>query len=140
MPRNTTLVLLVTIPALVAGCATQQERCISKHTREYRTVSSLLAEVEGNLARGYAWEERQVVRTRLTQCRDVVRRDKDGNVEVYYRPCWRDYVDNERYRVAIDPAAEERKRDGLVTQKAALSGQAKAYAAACVKAFPEEKA
>lgn len=138
MPRNTTLALLITIPVLLAGCATQQERCISKHTREYRTISNLLDEVEGNLARGYAWEERQVVRTRFTQCRDVVRRGKDGNVEVYYRPCWRDYVDTERYRVPIDPVAEERKRDGLATQKAALSAQAKAYAKACKKAFPEE--
>lgn len=138
MPRNTTLAMLVTIPVLLAACGTPQERCISKHTREYRSVSSLLAEVEGNLARGYAWEERQVVREQFTQCRDVWR-DKNGNAQVHYRPCWREYVDTERYRVPIDPAAEERKRDGLAKQKTALAGQAQAYANACVKAFPEEK-
>ena len=64
MPRNTTLALLA-LPLVLAACGTPQERCISQNTSEFRTVSRLLAEVEGNLARGYAWEERQVVRDRL---------------------------------------------------------------------------
>ncbi|SIS87366.1 hypothetical protein [Paracoccus saliphilus] len=139
MPRNSALFLIATLPLLVAACGTPQERCISKHTREYRNVSRLLTEVEGNLQRGYAWEERQVVRDRLTQCRDV-RRDKDGNVHVTYTPCWRDYVDTERYRVPIDPAAEARKRDGLAERKAGLAAQAEAYVEACRKAFPEAEA
>lgn len=138
MPRNTMLALFA-LPLALAACGTPQERCISQNTREYRTVSNLLAEVEANLARGYAWEERQVVRDRLTQCRDVYR-DKDGNRHATYVPCWRDYVDTERYRVPIDPAAETRKRDNLAARQKALSGQASAYVEACKKAFPEEKA
>ncbi len=136
MPRNTTLAVIV-LPLVLAACGTPQDRCISRHTGEYRTVSRLLAEVEGNLSRGYAWEERQVVRDRLTQCRDVYR-DKDGNAQVSYTPCWRDYVDTERYRVPIDPAAEQRKRDGLAARKAALSDRAAAYVRACKAAFPED--
>lgn len=136
MPRNTTLALLV-LPLALAACGTPQERCISRNTSEYRTVSRLLAEVEANLARGYAWEERQVVRDRLTQCRNYAR-DRDGNVvAIGYTPCWRDYVDTERYRVPIDPAAERRKRDNLAARKAALSDRAAAYVEACKKAFPE---
>lgn len=136
MPRNTTLALLV-LPLALAACGSPQERCISRNTSEYRTVSRLLAEVEANLARGYAWEERQVVRDRLTQCRNYAR-DRDGNVvAIGYTPCWRDYVDTERYRVPIDPAAERRKRDNLAARKAALSDSAAAYVEACKKAFPE---
>lgn len=136
MPRNTTLALLV-LPLALAACGTPQERCISRNTSEYRTVSRLLAEVEANLARGYAWEERQVVRDRLTQCRNYAR-DRDGNVvAIGYTPCWRDYVDTERYRVPIDPAAERRKRDNLAARRAALSDSAAAYVEACKKAFPE---
>lgn len=136
MSRNRLFCLLAVTPLLLAACGTQQDRCISRHTKEYRTISSLLAEVEGNLNRGYAWNEREVVRSRVTQCRDVYR-DRKGNTSVQYRPCWRDYVDVERYRVPIDPAAEERKRDGLKLRQDALSAEAKAYVAACKSTYPE---
>lgn len=136
MRRNTALAILA-LPLALAACGTPQERCISQNTREYRTVSTLLAEVEANLARGYAWEERQVVRDRLTQCR-YVRHDKKGNAIVQYTPCWRDHVETERYRVPIDPAAEARKRDGLAARKAALAKQAAASVQACKTAFPEK--
>ena len=138
MTRNTALAATLALPFLVAACGTPQERCISNNTSEYRTVSSLLAEVEGNLARGYAWEERQVVRDRLTQCRTVWR-DKDGNRVVGYEPCWRDYVDTQRYRVPIDPAAEERKRDNLAARQAQLRSRAEAVVQACRAAYPEEQ-
>ena len=136
MPRNIAFTLVV-LPLSLAACGTPQDRCISRNTDEYRTVSALLAEVEGNLARGYAWEERQVVRDRLTQCRDYVR-DGQGNVRVTYSPCWQDYVDTERYRVPVDPAAEQRKRDGLAARKAQLSARAEAAVKACRAAFPDE--
>ncbi|WP_295042626.1 hypothetical protein [uncultured Paracoccus sp.] len=138
MTRNTALAATLALPLLLAACGTPQERCISSNTSEYRTVSRLLAEVEGNLARGYAWEERQVVRDRLTQCRSVWR-DKDGRAVIEYRPCWRDYVDTERYRVPIDPAAEQRKRDNLAARKAQLGDRAAAVVQACRDAFPEEQ-
>lgn len=136
MSRNTTLAL-VALPLLLTACGTPQEQCISRNTSEYRTVTRLLAEVDGNLARGYAWEERQVVRNHMAQCRDAFR-DSKGNVQVRYRPCWRDYVDTERYRVPIDPAAETRKRDNLASRQAALASRASASVAACRKAYPEQ--
>lgn len=138
MTRNTALAATLTLPLIIAACGTPQERCISQNTSEYRTVSRLLAEVEGNLARGYAWEERQVVRDRLTQCRTYLR-DKDGRAIVAYEPCWRDYVDTERYRVPIDPAAEQRKRDNLAARQAALGQRAASVVQACRAAFPEDQ-
>ena len=138
MSRNSALAAIVTLPLILAACGTPQERCISQNTSEYRTVSRLLAEVEGNLARGYAWEERQVVRDRLTQCRTYVR-DSKGRAVVAYEPCWRDYVDTERYRVPIDPAAEQRKRDNLAARAAVLGNRAASVVQACRAAFPEEQ-
>lgn len=138
MARNTTLALL-TLPALLAACASPQERCISRNTDEYRTVSRLLAEVEGNLARGYAWDERQVVREQFTQCREVQRNRKGEVVGVTTRACWRDYLDTEQYRVAIDPAAEARKREALAARKAALADRAAASVTACKAAYPEDQ-
>ena len=84
MTRNLTLTLLGCL-TLVA-CGTPQEQCISQNTREYRVVSNLLREVEANLARGYAWEEREVTRTEWRDC-PVVVRDKDGNARWIDRLC-----------------------------------------------------
>lgn len=138
MPRNIRLAATLALPLLLVACGTPQERCIDRNNSEYRTVSRLLAEVEGNLARGYAWEERQVVRDRLTQCRTVVR-DREGKAQVVYEPCWREYVDTQRYRVPIDPAAETRKRDNLAQRQAALATRAEAVVEACRAAYPEEQ-
>ena len=136
MTRNLTLTLLGCL-TLVA-CGTPQEQCISQNTREYRVVSNLLREVEANLARGYAWEEREVTRTEWRDC-PVVVRDKDGNARWIDRPCLRDVSDTERYRVAIDPAAERRKADNLRQRRAALSAQADEAVRACRSAYPEER-
>lgn len=136
MPRNLPIVIL---PLLVlAACATPQEQCISRNTSEFRAVSRLLAEVEGNLARGYAWQERNVVRTEWDDC-PAVMRNKNGERVIVARPCLRDVTDTERYRVPIDPAAEARKRDNLMARRNALAKQANASVAACRAAYPEEK-
>ncbi|HWL56058.1 MAG TPA: hypothetical protein VNQ78_05200 [Paracoccus sp. (in: a-proteobacteria)] len=134
MSRNIVLGLLPVL--LIAACGTPQERCISRNTNEYRAVSRLLAEVEGNLARGYAWEERQTVRTEWDQCYYRYR-NRDGGWYTGYRPCLRDVTDTERYRVPIDPAAEARKRDNLVARKQALAPAARGAVAACKTAYPE---
>lgn len=136
MTRNIVLSLLPVL--MLAACGTPQERCISRNTSEYRTVSSLLAEVEGNLARGYAWQERQTTRVEWDDC-PVVVRGKDGERRVAYRTCARDVVDTERYRVPIDPAAETRKRDNLQARKTALARSAARAVDACKSAYPEEK-
>ncbi|SCY37739.1 hypothetical protein [Paracoccus tibetensis] len=136
MPRNTALALIAALPLALAACGTPQEQCISRNTSEYRTVSRLLAEVEGNLARGYEWRERQVLRSRFAQCQ-YVSRDRDGNQVIGTYGCWRDYTDSERYRVPIDPAAETRKRDNLVARRAALAPGAQQAVEACRAAYPE---
>lgn len=137
MPRNTALALIAALPLALAACGTPQEQCISRNTSEYRTVSRLLAQVEGNLARGYEFRERQVLRSRFTQCQTVTR-DRDGNAVVSSYGCWRDYMDSERYRVPIDPEAEARKRDNLAARRAALAPGASRAVEACRAAFPEE--
>jgi hypothetical protein len=137
MTRNILLFSLMPVLA-VAACGTPQERCISRNTQEYRTVSTLLSEVEGNLARGYAWQERTVTHTEWDDCSYVVR-DSDGNAHVMHRSCMREVPDTERYRVPIDPAAEKRKRDNLVARKKALTPPAVAAVDACKAAYPENK-
>lgn len=135
MTRNLTLALMGCLA--LAACGTPQEQCISRNTREYRVVTNLLREVEGNLARGYAWEEREVTRTEWRDC-PVRVRTKDGKARWTDRPCLRDVTDVERYRVAIDPAAERRKADNLRQRQKALDAQARAAVTACRAAYPEK--
>lgn len=136
MTRNITIALLP-ILALTA-CGTPQEQCIRRNTSEYRTVSSLLAEVEGNLARGYAWEERSVPGTEWDDCPYVIH-GKDGKRGIAYRPCLRNTIETERYRVPVDPATETRKRDNLLKRQAELSKSADAAISACRAAYPEQQ-
>lgn len=124
---------------LLAGCGTEQERCIRGNTKEYRVLSSLLAETEANLARGYAWEEREVRRTELDFCPQIVR-DKDGEAHIVERSCWRRVTDTERYRVPIDPAAEMRSRDYLREKLEAETARAEQVVRQCKAAYPEEEA
>ncbi len=134
MTRNLALTALACVT--LAACGTPQQQCIAQNTREYRVVTNLLDEVQGNLARGYAWEEREVTRTVWRDC-STVWRDKDGNRRIVDRPCLRDVTDVERYRVPIDPASEMRKRDNLLARQTALLPGAEAAVRACRAAHPD---
>ncbi|WBU65114.1 hypothetical protein [Paracoccus aerodenitrificans] len=124
--------------ALLAACGTPQERCIRGNTGEYRVLSNLLAETNANLARGYAWREREVYRSRLDLCRRAIR-DGDGEVRFVTYSCWRDVVDVERYRVPIDPAAEQRKRDYLSAKLETETARAEEVVRQCRARYPEEE-
>ena len=48
--------LIVFAVLSLAACGTPQEQCINRETREIRHLQGMLEEIEGNLARGYAYE------------------------------------------------------------------------------------
>ncbi|SOC10126.1 hypothetical protein [Rhodobacter maris] len=121
----------------LAACGTPQERCIHRETRELRNLQSLLGEVEGNLARGYAYEEYEVPMTRWEVCgQDRITR-ADGTVIEKSRMCLEDYSVTRTRQVAIDPATEARKRDGLRAKIKALTPAAENAVAACKATYPE---
>ncbi len=120
----------------LSACGTPQERCIRRETSEYRAVNGLLAETRANLARGYAWAERDVVTWEMDFCRYPVRR-RNGRHDWVTYPCDRQVVDTVQYRVPIDPASEERKRDYLAERLKALRAPAEASVRACKAAYPE---
>ena len=67
----------------LAACATPREQCIDDVTRNTRVLSSLINETRGNLARGYALEERQDVRTVRGTCRG---RNEEGELFTFSCP------------------------------------------------------
>ena len=123
---------------VLAGCGTPQEQCINRETREIRHLQGMLDEIEGNLARGYAYEDYEVPMTRWEHCgTDVIRR---GNGTVIEKPrmCLEDYTVTRTREVAIDPVSERRKRDGLRDKIDELTPVANAAIRACKAAYPEE--
>lgn len=121
----------------LAACGTPQEQCINRETREIRQLQNLLNQVEGNLARGYAYEEYEVPMTRWEVCGyDRITR-RDGSVIEKPRMCLEDYTVTRQREVAIDPSAESRKAEGLRKKIKQLTPHAQAMIAACKAQYPE---
>lgn len=137
MPRKFVRPFLPPMSALLilSACGTPQQQCITSSTAEYRVVSELLDEVEGNLARGYAWEERPVASLSWGTCGSLGRGPYYDGWGVS-GACMTNVIDTERVRVPIDPLTETRKRDGLIARRAALTPAAEAAVRACGAAHP----
>ena len=121
----------------LSACGTPQEQCISRETREIRHLQGLLAEVEGNLARGYAYEDYEVPMTRWEQCGIDHVTGRNGTVIEKPRMCLEDYTVTRTRDVPIDPEAEARKRDGLRSKIKQLTPGSQAAVRACKAAYPE---
>ena len=53
---------------VLVGCASPRQRCLAAGVAELRTVDRLIAETEGNLARGYAIEREPYVTSGVDLC------------------------------------------------------------------------
>lgn len=121
---------------LLAACATPQEACINRALREVRTFDELIAEQRRTLERGYGLIERTEWRWEWQLC-------DPGTPATATAPatpprwCW----ENEPYtvtdRVPIDPAAEQRKLDGLLARRAEVARAAELAVADCRVRHPE---
>ncbi len=129
-------IVLSSLCLLLAACGTPQEQCINRETRDLRVVNRLISETEGNLARGYAFEEYTVYETEYVRCGYD---PDDGDPATPRRPrlCLDRVPEIERRPVAIDLAAEQRKLDSLLAKRRDLEGQAAQVVAACRAAYPE---
>lgn len=107
---------------LVAACATPEERCIARSTKDLRVVDALIAEAEATLARGYAVEEVHDTRLRFTFCRD-----DDGKRSM----CWIEEPVVTTRPVAVDLEDERRKLASLRAKRDELSVRARSAIAAC---------
>ncbi|NEX46002.1 hypothetical protein [Pseudotabrizicola algicola] len=131
------LVLLV----LLAACGTPQERCIARETRDVRVLDRLIAESEGNLARGYALEEVVTYRDRWVQCPAApAPAPAEGEPAPEPAPptfCWDEVRETETRPKAIDLRAEAQKLASMQDKRAALLRAAGPAIAQCKAQFPE---
>lgn len=121
------------LPALLAlaACETPREACLRDASRQAGIVEGLIAETQANLRRGYAVEEDQVIRTVPDFCQV---RDREGRLRSTF--CDRTEVRNVSRPVAIVPAAERAKLDGLLESRAQLAAEQTDRLLAC-QALPD---
>lgn len=126
--------------ALVA-CGTPQEQCIARETRDLRVVDKLITEVEGNLKRGYAFEEIIISRTVWVQCQPIIVPPPVDGAPVPPPAAPRLCLDDEEETVtrpkAIDLATERSKLSGLKAKRKEQSVAANRSIAACQQTYPE---
>lgn len=120
--------------ALLAACGTPQEQCVNRNTRDLRTVDRLIAETEGNLKRGYAYETVTVTEDYWDYCPQPPLPDAPPPKP---RLCLQERETTERRAVAIDLDAEQRKLAGLKAKRVDLARQAEPFIAQCKAEYPE---
>lgn len=130
MKRLTFLALVV-----LSACGTPQEQCISRNTRDLRTVDRLIKETEGNLARGYAFETITVYEDRWVYCPQP--RPPEGETPQPPRLCLDERPVTEQRPKAIDLTEEARKLESLKAKRKQLARAAEAVIAQCRTQYPE---
>ena len=121
--------------ATLAACGTPQEQCINRNTRDLRTVDRLIAESEGNLKRGYAYETITVYEDYWRACPRP--RPVEGQPPPPPRMCLDERPVTEQRPKAIDLKEEARKLASLKEKRKGLARQAEKVIAACKAQYPE---
>ena len=128
--QNRWLIVLV----LLAACGTPQQRCISAATRDMRVVDRLIAEAEGNLARGYAYE---TVTVYLPEWQDCTPRATESNPEPQPELCLEEVAQTTRTPVAIDLNVEAAKLKSLRQKRVEQASAGAKATSDCRAAYPE---
>ena len=128
--------LVLPVLLVLSACGTPQEQCINAATRDLRVVDRLIAETEGNLARGYGYQEVTVWTTRWVPCGPPPPH-AEGEPLPEPQLCLDEVPETIRKPVALDLAAEAQKLAGLKAKRAALAKAAAPQIAACKAEYPE---
>lgn len=123
---------LFIVPLLLTACATPREACLDEVNREVRVLDKLIEQTQGNLARGFAVEERQELRTRRTFCTG---KNEDGST--FRFRCEETDTVTRTIPVAIDLNAERAKLASLEQRQRQNISNAEAGIAQCIARYPE---
>lgn len=119
-------VVALTLSILTLTACSQRDICESRATKDLRVVNNLVAEVQVNLARGYAIEEIERPVERRYTC-DV--EQKDGSV--LRQICTDIDIETEERPVAIDLNVEAAKLRSLKVRQAELRQRTEVALAQC---------
>jgi hypothetical protein len=124
----------------LAACGTPQEQCVGRETRDLRQVDRLIAEVQGNLDRGYAIEEVVVYKDRWVQCPAPVVPPVEGEPPppaAGPQLCLDEVRSTEKQAKAINLKAEAETLASLKVKRRQLARDAQAGIDACKATYPE---
>jgi hypothetical protein len=128
--------VLLLIPAYLAACQTQQQRCEARAVEELRTVNALIAETEASIKRGFGYQTVQNTGPAATFC--------VGNYGGYWGDgwgggaglCWGNSAYTTEQPVAVDPDEQRATLRSLQAKRKELEGQARVQLAACAASAP----
>jgi hypothetical protein len=133
MMKRRTWCFALSVAALVAGCATPKQQCMSDATQELRSVERALDTAKGNIARGYAVHTQRVPYTVANIC---YRTHPRTHAAIPYS-CPSTYYRTQTTPVAIDVAEERRKAEDLQRRLPQLRERANAAVRQCNAQFPD---
>lgn len=119
---------------ILSACGTPQEQCIGGATRDLRVVDRLITEVQGNLARGYGYEN---VTVYLPEWQNCAPRPTKDNPEPKSQTCLEQVPQTTRQAVALDLNAERAKLKSLTQKRAQQIKTAETAVAQCKAQHPE---
>ncbi len=121
-------------PFLLAlmACATPQQRCITKAAPDLPVLNRLIAESEGNLARGYAFADVEVEMDVWKLCRVDLTPSEVGQTM-----CLETETTTTREAVAIDLTAEAAKLASMRARRDDIEAKAQPAFAQCQAEFPK---
>lgn len=121
-------------PFLLAlmACATPQQRCITKAAPDLPVLNRLIAESEGNLARGYAFADVEMEINVWKLCRVDLTPSEVGQTM-----CLETETTTTREAVAIDLTAEAAKLASMRARRDEIEAQAQPAFAQCQAEFPK---
>ena len=121
-------------PFLLAlmACATPQQRCIIKAAPDLPVLNRLIAESEGNRARGYAFADVEVEMDVWKLCRVDLTPSEVGQTM-----CLETETTTTREAVAIDLTAEAAKLASMRARRDDIEAKAQPAFAQCQAEFPK---
>lgn len=131
-------IVILAALALLASCATPQEQCINRETRDLRVLDRLIAETEGNIARGYAIEEYTDTIEYWGICTIPQPAGPDGvRPPPLQEECRRERDITRTRPKAIDLGAERQKLLSIRAKRQDLARASVGAVAACRATYPE---
>lgn len=127
--------ILLSALLILVACGTPQEQCINRNTRDMRVMEKLIAETQGNIARGFAIEEYTVLVPVWQRCAAPAAAPGQPAAPSYF--CFEPEPQTRTRPKAIDLKAESAKLESLLERRDQMARAAEPIIAQCKAQYPE---
>jgi hypothetical protein len=134
--QEVTMKWYLSAPVLLAlaACGTPQEQCMRMASHDMVVLDRLIAETQGNIARGYGFAQTVVEMPEFVLCETPIRGDEPGHRS---RTCIEDVPHTVTKPVALDLQAEAAKLASMQKRRAEMAKALAPAFADCQARYPE---